>query len=139
MKWVAIPFAAALVTGCAGPGTIYEWGGYQPALNGYTKTGDTAQFETAILVTIAKGEEKGRVPPGIYAELGFLLFNTNRPAEAVIFFQREKEAFPESAILMDRLILGAERASEAEAKEKAEAEGKVEVEMQAEGEIDDAA
>lgn len=137
MKWVAISLAAAMVTGCAGPGTIYEWGGYQPALNGYTKSGDTAQFETVLLATIANGEDKGRVPPGIYAELGFLLFNTNRPAEAVIFFQREKEAFPESAILMDRLILGAERASEAEA--KPEAEGTVEVEVQAEEEIDDAA
>jgi len=135
MKWVAISLAAALVTGCAGPGTIYEWGGYQPALNGYTKTGDVSQFETAILATIARGEEKGRVPPGVYAELGFLLFNSDRPAEAIIFFQREKDAFPESGILMDRLILGAERASEAEA----EAEGKVEVEVQAEGEIDDAA
>jgi hypothetical protein len=137
MKWVAISLAAAMVTGCAGPGTIYEWGGYQPALNGYTKSGDTAQFETVLLATIATGEENGRIPPGIYAELGFLLFNTNRPAEAVIFFQREKEAFPESAILMDRLILGAERASEAEA--KPEAEGTVEVEVQAEEEIDDAA
>lgn len=133
MKWVAIPLAAALVTGCAGSGSIYEWGGYQPALNDYTKTGDTAQFETAILDTIAKGEEKGRVPPGVYAELGFLLFNTNRPAEAVIFFQREKEAFPESAILMDRLILGAERANEA----GADVDGKVEIE--AAGENDDAA
>lgn len=137
MKWFAISLAAALVTGCAGPGTIYEWGGYQPALNGYTKTGDVAQFEAVLLATIATGEEKGRVPPGVYAELGFLLFNTDRPAEAVIFFQREKAAFPESAILMDRLILGAERASEAEA--KPEVEGKVEVEVQAEGDIDDAA
>lgn len=133
MKWVAIPLAAALVTGCAGSGSIYEWGGYQPALNSYTKTGETAQFETALLATIAKGEEKGRVPPGVYAELGFLLFNTNRPAEAIIFFQREKDAFPESAILMDRLILGAERANEVDAN----VDGKVEIE--AVEESDDAA
>lgn len=103
---------AVLLAGCAGPGAIYEWGSYQPALLSYTKTGEAAKFEEELRETIEKGERKEAVPPGVYAELGYLLMNTNRPSEAMVYFQREKAAFPESTILMDKMIEGAERASE---------------------------
>jgi hypothetical protein len=43
--------------------------------------------------------------------------NTERPAEAIVFFQKEKERFPESAMLMDKMIAGAENAESADARE----------------------
>ncbi len=106
---------AVLVAGCAGPGQLYEWGSYQPALLDYTKTSESGKFEEELRETIAKGEKRDFVPPGVYAELGYLLMHTDRPAEAAILFGKEKEHFPESAVLMDKMIAGASKANEGEA------------------------
>jgi hypothetical protein len=112
MKWKLALLPAALVAGCAGPGTMYEWGSYQPALLDYTKSADNEKFETNLRESIAKAEEKQAVPPGIYAELGYLLMNTDRGAEAVLFFEKEKALFPESAMLMNKMIAGAANPAE---------------------------
>lgn len=114
MRGLVILIAAGLMGGCTAPGTLYEWGGYPSGLTSYTKSGDAEQFEEELREAIAQGEGEGRVPPGIYAELGYLLMNTERPGEALVFFEREKQAFPEAAVLMDKMIIGARRASEEE-------------------------
>lgn len=116
MKLSLALLPAVLLAGCAGPGALYEWGSYQPALLSYTKTGEAAKFEEGLRETIEKGERKEAVPPGVYAELGYLLMNTDRPSEAMVYFEKEKAAFPESAILMDKMIEGAERATKEEDK-----------------------
>ena len=40
-------------------------------------------------------------------------------AEALIFFENEKAAYPESAVLMDKMILGAKNASKEEEQDNA--------------------
>ncbi|EHJ58168.1 hypothetical protein NSU_4883 [Novosphingobium pentaromativorans US6-1] len=106
MKWVPIIGAALLLAGCAGNKSMYEWGNYQPALVRYAKNADKASFEQDLRETIAKGEEKGRVAPGIYAELGYLLLEEGKGPEAALLFTKERERFPESAVLMNKLIEG---------------------------------
>jgi len=44
------------------------------------------------------------LPPGYYAHLGYLYFETGNPERAVASFQNEKTLFPESRSYMDRLI-----------------------------------
>ncbi len=51
------------------------------------------------------------IPPGIYAELGYIHFKANNHQEAITFFQAEAELYPESKILMDRLIENAQALS----------------------------
>jgi hypothetical protein len=43
-------------------------------------------------------------PPGYYAHLGYLYFETGNPERALDSFQNEKGLFPESQPYMDRLI-----------------------------------
>lgn len=112
MKVILAITPAILLAGCVSNQSMYEWGSYQSSLTNYTKNSDAAKFETELRETIAKGERKNAVPPGVYAELGYLLLQSERPGEAAEYFQREKKAFPESATLMDRMIRGATTAAE---------------------------
>ena len=47
------------------------------------------------------------VPPGIYAELGYIYLKENKSKEAVTLFETESQLYPESKHLMDRLIQSA--------------------------------
>ncbi|QVM84148.1 MULTISPECIES: DUF4810 domain-containing protein [Novosphingobium] len=112
MKLVPIVGAAFLLVGCAGQKTMYEWGSYQPALVNYAKNADKTAFEKELRETIAKAEKKDRVPPGVYADLGYLLMEQGKGAEAATYFVKERERFPESGVFMTKLIAGAESQSE---------------------------
>lgn len=105
-KFMILALGVAMC-GCASNNSLYEWGSYQPALVNYTKDSDAPRFEAELRDSIAKAEAKDRVPPGLYAELGYLLYQRGEAVEAATFFGREREAFPESATLMSKLIEGA--------------------------------
>lgn len=64
----------ALLTGCAAPAK-YSWGGYENSLYQYYKDPTKAgELSTALMETIQSAEKtQGAVPPGIYAEYGYLL------------------------------------------------------------------
>jgi len=49
-------------------------------------------------------DASNRVPPGVCADYGFLLYRRGDLAGAVLFFEKERNAFPESAFLMNKLI-----------------------------------
>lgn len=106
VKKVLLILPGLLLAGCASNDTLYEWGTYQPSLTQYMKDKNSAKFETELRETIAKGEQDDAVPPGVYAELGYLLYKAGKDAEASEYFRKEKAAYPESAMLMDKLIDG---------------------------------
>jgi hypothetical protein len=106
MKWVPLIIVSSLLAGCAGHSTLYEWGSYQPALINYTKSADKGEFERELRESITKAEEKDRVPPGLYAELGYVLYEQGKLSDAAAYFAKEQEAFPESTLLMSKLIEG---------------------------------
>jgi hypothetical protein len=53
---------------------------------------------------IAIGEPDRKVPPGSYAEYGYVLLLQGKRDEAMAYFEREKRAWPESTRLMDILL-----------------------------------
>ena len=92
------------------PQPLYDWGGYESSLYKYYKKPARAEKHTEVLQAIVTAEENGKVvPPGLRAELGFMLLESGDSAGATELFQKEKLAFPESATLMDRLIEQANR------------------------------
>ena len=102
-----IVLSSLLLTGaCAsGPKTLYQWGDYQPALLSYAKNPqETQKFADRIKVDIDKAEIKNAVPPGVYAEYGYALLELNNAPGAVEFFGKERAKWPESSVLMTRLI-----------------------------------
>ena len=54
---------------------------------------------------IQEARSKGKpLPPGFYAHLGLLYFQTGDSLLAKRAFETEKSLFPESSVLMDRMI-----------------------------------
>lgn len=103
-KTIALAACLALAA-CAQPKTLYTWGEYQPALLAHAKNPqDVAGFAKRLETSIATAEKAGNVPPGLYAEYGYALLELNRQADAVRFFTKERERWPESGVLMSRLI-----------------------------------
>jgi hypothetical protein len=110
---IAIAAACLLVlSGCASQ-RLYNWGGYDDALYAsYKDPGRTEAMKLQLEKHIALMEgSKQRVAPGLYAELGTLYLQTGSRAEAVTYYRKERDAWPESVQLMDTLIANVERSS----------------------------
>jgi len=95
---------ALLLTGCASQRSLYEWSNQSDAMYSQLVNHEEAAAFKYLQETIAKAEKKQRpVPPGVYADYGFMLYRQGKHAEAASYFQREADAFPESAMLMQRV------------------------------------
>lgn len=100
----------AVLLGACGKQTMYAWGDYEGSLYSYYKDPEKVEeLMTALDNTIVNAGESRRVPPGIFAEYGYLLLVRNKGGEAIEYFAREKAAWPESAVLMDKMIAVAGR------------------------------
>ncbi|MEQ9396124.1 DUF4810 domain-containing protein [Haliea sp.] len=93
----------------------YYWGNYSSTLYAYTKSPSDvtqlAHIET-LQDIVDKSNEKGlRVPPGIFAELGYLSSKRNEVGLAIAYYDEEARLYPESKILLERLIASSNRES----------------------------
>jgi len=50
------------------------------------------------------GKNGIKVPPGIYAHLGYLHLLQNKSDQASQYFRNEKQLYPEATVFMDRMI-----------------------------------
>ena len=98
--------ALVILAGCNKPVQTYAWGNYEGSLYGLMKDPTSLdKYGRALQTQIQDGEASSKVPPGIYAEYGYFLSVTNQPGEAIKYFGKEKQRWPESARLMDKMIL----------------------------------
>jgi len=108
--WIPTLTALALLTGCAAPG-LYQWGGYDQSL--YAGYKDVTKMEALrIKLEAHVGEmekSNARVAPGLYAELGTLYLKSGASQKAIDFYTKERNAWPESRVLMTSLIQNLER------------------------------
>jgi hypothetical protein len=90
---------------------MYHWRGYDDGLyRHYRNPQDRAQWVETLRVVILEGEQRGRqVPPGVYAEYGFALYEEGAWPQAIAYFEKERARWPESAVLMDKMIRNAQR------------------------------
>jgi hypothetical protein len=107
-------FAAALaLSGCATePKQLYRWGGYDDALyTHYKHPQDRTEFVEKMKKVVLESEQAGKkVPPGCYAEYGFALLEEGQNEAAESYFDKERDAWPESSGLMDKMVRYARRA-----------------------------
>jgi len=96
---------AVLLTGCAGsaPKPLYHWDGYQSQVYNYLRN-EGASDQEQILVLEKGLAHHAALPPGYLAHLGLLYLHTGRTADALLAWEKEKAAFPESAQYIDYLI-----------------------------------
>lgn len=110
MKLVIVALTATLLCGCASQ-RIYNWGGYDDALYAsYKDPTKTEALRTKLQTHIeAMESSKQKVAPGLYAELGTLYLQSGARTTAADFYRKERDAWPESAQLMNSLITRLER------------------------------
>ena len=95
-----------LLTACANHAEKkYEWGSYEQSLYSYYKNpANPDELILSLQTTIKTAEATNKkVPPGLYAELGYLLMVQGKQQEAIANFENEKRRWPESTNLMDRM------------------------------------
>lgn len=97
-----------ITTGCVQ--TRYAWQGYDQKLyDHYKNPAEYDQFIESLNEVIEEGESDGKVPPGIYAEYGYVLYEKGRFDESVKYFMKEQNKWPESKILMTKMINNAQK------------------------------
>jgi hypothetical protein len=107
--WAAFAIAGmVLMTGCATNKNIYYWGDYEQLIHdAYMKPGsaDTATQIEKLTADIDKAAATGkRVPPGIYAHLGFLYAMEGKDSQSKAAFKQEEDLYPESIPLIEGMM-----------------------------------
>ncbi len=100
-----VPAAVLLAAGC-GPKTLYAWRGYDDTLYAHYKNPqDHARHVERLQKIVTETEAEGvKMPPGVYAEYGYALVEESRFDESVTYFKKERETWPESTVLMDKMV-----------------------------------
>ena len=87
---------------------MYQWGSYEEQVYAmYIDPGKVPvenQLQALENDALELRNSNAAAPPGFYAHLGYLYFQSGKPTEALQSFTTEKSLFPESAVFMDRLI-----------------------------------
>ncbi len=97
-----------LMAGCATNKDIYYWGEYEQLIHdAYMKPGsaDTATQIEKLTADIQKAAATGKkVPPGIYAHLGFLYAMEGKDLQSKAAFKQEQTLYPESNTLIEGMM-----------------------------------
>ena len=95
--------------GCASqPSALYSWGSYPE--QSYLMYSQPQKAAPTMQIQKLEAEIEGAkaknlaVPPGLYAHLGLMYSEQGNMNKAVEYFQLERQVYPESTILMDRLL-----------------------------------
>jgi hypothetical protein len=101
-----VSLIALPVAGCATESGLYRWDGYDRKLFSYYQKPETAEdFRIQMETSVQEAEKIGlRIAPGICAEIGTLYLQKGDKASAVLWYKKERNAWPESYSFMDALI-----------------------------------
>lgn len=98
-----------LCTGCAArKQPMYYFGESSSALYAHKKEPTDESFmqmKQSLEDVLEHSELNGiNIAPGTFANIGYLNLLENKPDQAIAFFTREKQLYPEATMFMDRMI-----------------------------------
>lgn len=103
-----IAITALLFTACTTQKPLYSWGKYEVTSYNYLKNSDEKSTQELIesykKIIEKQNGSRGVVPPGIYADYGFILLQANKTAEGKALLLKEIALYPESKIFIDRIL-----------------------------------
>jgi hypothetical protein len=101
-------YVSVFIAGCST--TKYQWGNYETNLySHYKNPAEQEEYLINLQEIIADAESSnGLVPPGLYAECGYALYESGKISDAIIFYKKEHDLWPESRFLMAKMITNAE-------------------------------
>ncbi len=88
--------------------SLYSWYGYDDIAYDYSKSQSPESLEK-LTKTYQKMIQKqdgtrGVVPPGVYAEYGYLLIKQGKTQEGIALMEQEIALYPESSVFISRII-----------------------------------
>lgn len=102
-----------LISSCGAPSTLYTWGNkkkynYHNASYNYLKVSDEKSINAlkASYINIIEKQRGTRntVPPGIYADYGFLLVSIDETEKGIQMLKQEMVLYPESKVFITRIL-----------------------------------
>lgn len=111
MKLLFMIVFLILLVGCNK--TRYQWGDYESHLySHYRNPAEKTEYLEGLKDIIEDAEVSNeKIPPGIYAEYGYALLDGGKPLDAILLFNKEAALWPESKILMRKMIQSAEKST----------------------------
>ncbi len=104
IKYLCVLFLLFSLIGCVAHGR-YNWCSYDTKMyKHYKNPAEKEEFVQALKEILDDAEPEGKVPPGIYAEYGFVMYEQGNNQQAVLYFQKEANKWPESRAFMAKLI-----------------------------------
>lgn len=113
MMIVAALCCVAVLPSCSPKAPLYAWYNYDDVAYELMKDGTEANEEAlrtvGIRMVCGAGKvdglkDGGTVPPGVYAEVGYIYFKQGKKDLAVQYFEKEMEAYPESKVYVSRIL-----------------------------------
>jgi len=100
--------ATLFFTGCAPKKLLYSWSDYDKTSYKYLKKGDEESIKNLLnsyqqIIEKQEGTRK-TVPPGIYADYGFILLQTGKTEEGKAMLKKEVSLYPESEVFINRIL-----------------------------------
>ncbi len=88
--------------------SLYSWYNYVDSSYQYNKKQDPKSTEALFkdyqkMIAKQKGTRK-TVPPGIYAENGYMLVKSGKIEDGITLLKKEVELYPESKLFIERII-----------------------------------
>ncbi|MDD3323439.1 MAG: DUF4810 domain-containing protein [Paludibacter sp.] len=107
-KTILITLSVILLTACSVQKPLYTWSNYANSSYNYLKNNDEKSTQELIksyqaIIEKQKGT-RGVVPPGIYADYGFILLQANKTAEGKAMLLKEIALYPESSVFIERIL-----------------------------------
>ncbi len=104
---LVILLALVLIGGCTPSGKTFYWGTYSSTLYELKKSPDEKTLEahkkSLILIMEESNKKKMRIPPGVYAEYGYILLRSGSEVEGLAYLDKEIELYPESIVFIKRI------------------------------------
>jgi hypothetical protein len=105
-KYLIFSLLLALMVGCV-PTTLFYWGDYSSTLYAYKKDPNNntiaAHKKSLSEIIYVSGRNGKKVPPGIYAEFGYMLIKEGKEKEGMEYLEKEMTSYPESEVLIKHL------------------------------------
>lgn len=107
-KILYLSLTVLLLASCDAPKPLYTWSKYETTSYNYVKNSNEKSTKILIedyqkIIDKQKGS-RGVVPPGVYADYGFVLIQSNRMEEGKVMLQKEIELYPESKMFIDKIF-----------------------------------
>ena len=107
-KLLIFSISVILLASCTYTKPLYSWNNYDVSSYNFLKNNDEKSSQELIksyetIIAKQKGSRQV-VPPGIYADYGFMLMQSGKNEEGNAMIEKEMALYPESKIFIDRII-----------------------------------